>query len=390
MNKVLQIFNRLAFIRENKSTKVYDNAFQGELLNACMNSGTARNCIDKRASYIYGKGFSDELVAKDKANPKQTYNKFLADTSNNVGLFKTVSWVVKIDNRGEPIYIKALPTHKIQKKSNGDFIYNPTLFTDNYDIRANEEFGAYDPSALPQERAKQLVADMKADGGKQKGRIYYNYIKSLGSDYYCIPPSYSGIEDILTDHELSSYELENLQNGFLPSAILTLIGTLDDVQEDEKTGLTEAGKVKKALAQFTAKEGGRSKLMVLTAETKEQIPSLQQMNVGKILEGLEKITDRIGRKVCRLFETPPVLAGYEDASILGSNQTFKNALIGLQHSTIKDQELIIESLNEIFPDKDFSINELKLVDYIPNEVLSQLTRTELRALGGYEPDETTI
>jgi hypothetical protein len=91
-----------------------------------------------------------------------------------------------------------------------------------------------------------------------------------------------------------------------------------------------------------------------------------------------------------LFEVPPVLAGFEEASILGSNQTFKNALLVLQHSTQKDQELIIESLNEIYPLKDFSITELKLIDYIPSEVLNVLTRAELRELGGYLPDEVTI
>jgi len=70
---------------------------------------------------------------------------------------------------------------------------------------------------------------------------------------------------------------------------------------------------------------------------------------------------------------------------LGSNQTFKNALLILQHSVIEDQNLIIEALNLIFPDKDFSIKQLQLVDYIPVEVLAKLSDDEIRALSGYEP-----
>jgi hypothetical protein len=389
LNKLIQIFNRLAFIRENKGTKEYDNKFQNELLRAVMNSGTARNCIEKRASYIFGKGFTEKTTANETANKKQTFNKFLADTANNVSLFKTVSWLIKVDHTGQPLAIKVLPTQKIKVKSDGSFMYNHTLYTDNYELRYDVDYPRYDPAMQPSERAAIAAEQLKQDKS-QKGFIYYAYQHGIGQDYYAIPPAYSGLEDILTDHELSAYELENLQNGFLPSAILTLIGKVDDTVQDSVTGKTEADQLKDNLKKFTAKEGGRSKLMVLTAETKEQVPNLQQMDVGKILEGMEKITDRIGRKVCRLFEVPPVLAGFEEASILGSNQTFKNALLVLQHSTQKDQELIIESLNEIYPLKDFSITELKLIDYIPQEVLAVLTTNELRELGGYLPNETTI
>jgi hypothetical protein len=384
LSKFFQIFNRLSFIKLNKSTLEYNNDFQGELLKAIMNSGTARNCVDKRSAYIFGNGFKEPSTKVFKINPKQTCDKFLDDTSNNVAVFKTISWLVKLDFSGNPMSVKSLPSQKIKVKSDGNFTYNHTFFTDNYNKNEDQHFEAYRPDYTPEKRAEQLKEQLR-ENKYQKGFIYYNYTKSIGSDYYAIPPAYSGIEDILTDHELSSYELENLQNGFLPSAILTLIGQVDDEIINTKTGLTDAGQLKKNLSQFTAKENGRSKLLVLTAETKDQIPNLQQMDVGKILEGLEKITDRIGRKVCRLFEVPPVLAGFEDASILGSNQTFKNALIGLQHSVIKDQELIIEGLQDIFPGKDFSISSLKLIDYIPQEVLAKLTDDELRNLAGYEP-----
>jgi hypothetical protein len=386
LNKLLQIFNRIPFIRENKGTKEYDNKFQNELMRAVLNSGTAINCVNKRGAYIFGEGFVNEL---GNANQKQSFNKLLSELGKNVAVFKTVSLLVKVGIDGMPNSIKLIPTQKIKVKSDGSFMYNPTLYTDNFDLRYDEDYPAYSPYESPLERKQIVAAQMKLHK-RQLGFIYYAFEKGIGSDYYAIPQAYSGLEDILTDHELSAYELENLQNGFLPSAILTLIGTLDNVQKDAVTGLTEAETMQKNLKQFTSTEDGRSKLLVMAAETKDQIPNLQQLDVGKVLEGMEKITDRVGRKVCRLFDVPPVLVGFEDASILGSNQTFKNALTILQHSVTKDQELIIESLNEIFPEKNFEIKPLTLIDYIPQEVLAVLTRAELRALGGYQPDEGSI
>jgi len=164
-----------------------------------------------------------------------------------------------------------------------------------------------------------------------------------------------------------------------------LIGDYDDEIIDEQTGLTEMDGVKKVLSSFTGKGGGRSKLAVLTAKTKELVPTLQQVDTNLIVSALEKITDRVGRKVCRLFEVPPVLAGFEDASILGSNQTFKNALLTLQHSVINDQDLVITGLNKIWPNIDFSVKQLQLIDYIPSEIMAKLTDDELREMGGFEP-----
>lgn len=382
ISKVIGVFNKVPSIKQNKGTTIYDNTFQAELLKACLDSGTARVCIERRASYIYGTGFINELVAQQQANAKQTFNKLLGSISPNVGLYKTVCLKVLVDSTGNPYRVYPLAVDKVQK---GDvkFIYNPTKNTDYFDRNKDVEYLEFDPTLTNEQRKKQLAQEIK-EHGKQRGTILYHFNESIGQSVYCVPPAYSGLEDIKSDHELSSYELENLENGFLPSAMLTIVGNVDDTVKDANNK-TEKDIVKERLSEFTAKKEGRARLLVMTAETKEGIPNLQQLDTGKILDGLEKITDRVGRKVCRLFEIPPVLAGFEDASILGSNQTFKNALVTLQHSVQKDKDLIIEALNMVFPDLDFAIGELKLIDYIPAEVLAKLTDDELRALAGYEP-----
>ncbi len=385
MSKLFDIFNRIARIRENKSNKAYDNAFMGDLLMAVMDSGTSRICVDRKASYIYGEGFLLEATANKQANARQDFNKLLAVSAPNLALFKGVCFKIMVDQKGMPYRIYSLPVDKVKKTSDGDYIYNYSLNTDNYMQSHDRKFEAYNPKATPQERIVKLQNELKANNGTQIGTIYYAYNEGIGQDYYPIPPAYSGIEDILSDSELSGYELENLENGFLPSAILTIIGKLDNTIKDAATGKTEADVMKDKLRAFTAKKGGRAKLLVMAAETKEQVPTLQQLDVAQILTGLEKITDRIGRKVCRLFEIPPVLAGFEDASILGSNQTFKNALVSLQHSVKIDQQILINALSAIYPDINFEIKQLKLIDYIPEQVLAKLTDDELRALGGYEP-----
>ena len=384
------VFNRLAVIRENKATQMYENKFAGELIKAVMDSGTARICIERRSSYIFGNGFVDEVLATKKANASQTFNKLLAAIAPQVATFKTVCLKVLVDNKGEIYRVYNMPVDKVERSATGKFLYNRTKNTDTYDRNEDEYFKEFNPLATPAQRLAQLQEELKINKGVQKGTLVYVFNESLGQPYYSIPPAYSGIEDIETDAQLSKFELENLLNGFMPSAMLTLIGNVDDTIQDEKTGKTERDKLNENLKKFTGKGEGRAKLLVNNAETKEAAPILQQFDMSYVLDALDGITDRSGRKVCRLFEVPPVLAGFEDASILGSNQTFKNALVGLQHSVIKDQELIIEALNIIYPEQDFTIKQLQLIDYIPTEVLAKLTDDELRALAGYEPIPSDI
>lgn len=384
LTSVFNVFNRIAKIAKNKSTTIYDNKFIQELTTACLDSGTARICIERRASYIYGEGFIDELLCKKAANEKQTFDKLLASISQNLALYKTVCLHVLFDAKGDVYKVYSLQVDKVTK-GDGMFIYNPTLNTDYFDRNLNKEYKEYNPHLTNAERIAVLRDEVK-EHKVQRGQILYLFNESIGGNAYCIPPAYSGIEDIITDHELASYDLENLQNGFMPSAILTIIGNADDSIRDVN-GKTTKERLQDNLKSFTAKGEGRSKLLVMTASTKEAVPNLQQLDVGQLLNGLDSISDRIGRKICRLFDVPPVLAGFEDASILGSNQTFKNALLVLQHSVQKDQDLIKEALGSIYKLADFSIANLQLVDYIPSEVMAKLTDDELRAIAGYAPVE---
>ena len=378
------MFNRIAKVAKNKSTTIYDNTFIQELTTACLDSGTARICIERRASYIYGEGFVDELLSKKIANEKQTFDKLLASISQNLALYKTVCLHVLFDGKGDVYKVYSLQVDKV-KKGDGIFIYNPTANTSYFDRTLDKEYAEYNPKLTNTERIAVLDKEVKKHK-VQRGQILYLFNESIGGNAYCVPPAYSGIEDIITDHELASYDLENLQNGFMPSAILTVIGNADDTVKDAN-GKTAKDRLKANLQSFTAKGEGRSKLLVMSATTKEAIPNLQQLDVGQLLNGLDSITERIGRKVCRLFDVPPVLAGFEDASILGSNQTFKNALLVLQHSVKKDQDLIKEALSSIYKTMDFSISNLQLIDFIPSEVMAKLTDDELRAIAGYAPVE---
>ena len=184
--------------------------------------------------------------------------------------------------------------------------------------------------------------------------------------------------------ELSKMEYENVINSFMPSAILTLIGEVDNLTEDED-GKTDQDKLDETLMEFTGAKGGRSKLAVLTAKNKEAVPVLQSFDAKAVFDAIDIATDRIARKVCRHMGIPPVLIGISTAGQLGNNQELANHMEVFVLTVQKHQNQLIEALKSIFPEKNFDIAPLQLFKFIPDKVWDKLTDDEIRELAGYAP-----
>ena len=123
----------------------------------------------------------------------------------------------------------------------------------------------------------------------------------------------------------------------------------------------------------------------MTAKTKEAVPVLQSFDAKAMFDAINGATDRLARKVCRHMGVPPVLIGLSTPGQLGNNQELANYMQLFVFTVLKNQKQIIEALNTIYPDKDFSIAPLQLLKYVPDKVWDKLTDDEIRALGGYAP-----
>ena len=171
---------------------------------------------------------------------------------------------------------------------------------------------------------------------------------------------------------------------------------MDNTIKDE-TGRTDQDHLDDVLKDFTGakkdKNGmsGRNKLAVFSAATKEEIPVLQSFDSKAIMDAANGATDRIGRKVARLFEVPPFLIGLESAT--GFNTKILVDQIDIFNKTVNGtQRFISNALKILYPTYDWTISTFNPISYIPSEVYAKLTDDEIRASAGYKPKEivTTI
>jgi len=385
---MVQGFTVAAFLPDyqNKSTNIHkwgkDNLLPQKLINYVADSGVATRAAKKVAEYIASDGFANKDISKLKVNPTQTADKLLQVQAEYMGLINGVAFHVK--RRGgllKDIEVKAIPVQCVRKQiEGGGYIYNETLGEPEF---KKEKDTFYTPFV-----SRDLTQDELTSRQYKNGEILYTYLETPYSQHYPVPVYYAQIEDVRTSTQISQMDLELALNGFMSSGVFSVIGDIDDENKDAY-GKTEMDYYRDELKQFTGRSkdsdgsSGRFKLMLVHAPTKDQIPNLQQLDLKSTLEGTNTKREVVGRAVCLLFGTHPVLLGYSDAAVLGNQQALANAAAELNKVVNPMQRLLTEAFEQLFPGNDWTISEYKAINHIPSEILATLTVDEKRALGGY-------
>lgn len=397
--------NRLVEILENKSEKIHwygvSNTLPNQWMNAVMDSGTARRCVAKWAEFIQADGFVDKDSAKKVMNSKQTADDLLAEIAGYAGLNIGFAVVVKRQmglagqlgsNAVAEVYCLPFETARVGLDED-KYQVNPTYGKHQSEFKTSEArfYPAFNANETPEQTHKiiedQMRPKSKGGLGGYMGNVLYIFEKGPGQNVYPIPEAYAGLDDILSDASLSSFERENLENGFFPSAMLFTQGEIDDVTEGPD-GLTNWKRFCKILKEFQGR-GNRSKLLHLQFDTIESKPELQSFDIKAVLDGLGEITERIFRKVCRHFGVPSILIEPTDTA-LGNGSLLLNAVQMFNSSVNKKQRMIQRAFTLLFPENDWSISTLNIITYLPAEVTQLLSKDQLLKMYGIAEEQTEV
>ena len=230
---------------------------------------------------------------------------------------------------------------------------------------------------------------MKQEYGN-KSEIAYFYQKDAISFDYAVPDWFASEFDIRTGTELMLLDNEMVTNGFMPSAIITFPGNIDDTTEDDN-GKTAADYRDDVIKGFTGNsrstetgKSGRMRIAIFDVGSKEEAPIIDTVAIEKIISGSIEKRDDIDRRICRLFGVRPILLGFEEASILGNQQALANASMQLAMDVVGEQQLICEGFKDVFG-IEFNISRFTPLNYIPDKILEDLTQSERREMVGYSP-----
>ena len=364
--------------KEDKSKGIYrygkNNDLPNILISLIADSGVATRAAKKVAEYIASDGFVDEKASVFKVNEKQTADQLLQEAAVYMAMLNGVAF--HISRMGGKINsVKVIPIQCLRKKTNGGFIYNPTYGQLIIDLKKEQHFAEFQPGVLTNEQI--------TSGAFKNGEILYVYGKTPFINYYPYPDWFSQQEDVKTSAEKAKMDYELAVNGFMPSAIITMVGRVDDFTKDDD-GKTAVDHLRESLQWFTGRSkdqngnAGRFKALLHFVESKDDIPDIQTFDAKSILEASNSKRDIIDRAVCRLFGVHPVLLGYSDAAVLGNQQDLANAALELNKVVNPMQRLITEAFTAIWPDLEWTISEYTPIKYVPDALLQDMTQDERR------------
>jgi hypothetical protein len=358
-----------------------------EIIELIASNGVALRAMKLRAKYIYGYGFADEVVASMPVANGMNANQLLSKIKTDVAMFQGFAVQVLRKADGTIGEVKHVPFELIRRKENGDFAINVSLGTNKENKENWEDYPRYKGKQLDPE---QLQAQLKEFG--KKAEIAYYWDKDAISYDYPIPDWFASEFDVRTGTELMLLDNEMVTNGFMPSAIMTFVGGIDDEQEDDE-GNTAADIRDRSLRQFTGNsrnpetgKSSRMRLLTFDVDSADQVPKLETFDIEKIITGSVEKRDDINRQICRLFGFHPVLLGYTDPTVLGNQLAIANASEQAAQDVYGDQEMVREAFGDLF-DGDFTISKFVPINYISDKILDDLSPDERRDIAGYEPIE---
>lgn len=379
-NAVPEFFENTGLQRYKIGT---DDKLPNKLIKIVDASGTAKSCIDKRRDFVFANGFVDQNVGKALINKRQTANKLLKEISVYTSYFEGFFLNILFDLNGLAVSVYHIKAEKLRPMQNGQWRFNERMGEALYKQTEDVYFHPYTPDLSIPERRKRIAEEIKTYG-RQLGDIMMVSTPAAGflREIYPIPGFYSGIEDIESDGSLQVLEKRNLKKGWRANVIIETIGELDDKNKDQE-GKTEQDYFDESIKSFTGEEG--ASVMHLTSKSKESRAKVYPFNLAEILDATDKATNRIAYKVCRHTSVPPVLVGLTTPGQLGNTNEIVNHIKLFNLFITNMKELIQEAFETIFPELEWKISTLSVIEELPQWLIAKLTDDEIRTLGGYPP-----
>ena len=400
--KNLSLYNLLASVRDTfgQDGRYWrwgkEDNFPNTVIDSVNDSGTARECIDKMETFIAGEGIRDKEFLKTKANPDQTWGELLEAIDRQLAYFDAIPIQVKFNAAGKPVRYYMLPVQHIRKRYDGDFIYSPELgdpqgfsMYRNYHRKIIPPFGTNKTPA----DIRKLIANQRAKYDEQLGELLYIYTPGVGLNYehYPIPKYSAGLHDINADAALSLHEESQVSNSF-KGGVLIPTHPLDRTQVDDN-GKTEYDRFEENIEDFCSPDGSPVFHYEVDVHADQPFLKPEMLNIEHQMNATEKATDRVGRKVCRLFGVPPVLCGFATAGKLGENQELVNHMKLFKLSLKRKWKLKERMFETLFPGmskETFETVPLDLFDFVPDKVIDRMTTAQLNEAYNLPPDEEGI
>lgn len=326
-----------------------DNLLPQRIIELNNESAINKAVIENKVTYICGAGLDDSQYY-GQPNPNDDWNALIEKVAKDYVTFGGYCFQVILNENGKTVSLYHTDFSKIRVGQVNEYGIYQTFFLAN-DWR--KTYGKYAP------------VEVKAYGSEemQKGVPYLFYYKDYepSLDYYPVPQYYSALNYIEADGLLGRFYRNSINNGFVPSTIITMPSNPSDGQKAQ---------FQRDIENSYAGTNGANSIVVLWGESQEVKPVVTSYTASNNADLYNNVDEIIFQKIISAHRlTSPTLAGLSGSGnlsgnaseIINSYELYSQTVIHQLRRKILDT-LSIFSVNNGY--KKLEITDLSIVEKI--------------------------
>lgn len=290
-----------SFVRNTRGWISYDsdNLLPQRIIELNNESAINKAVIDNKVTYICGEGVHDADYY-GQPNPSDDWDTLIEKVAKDYVTFGGFCFQVILNENGKTVSVFHTDFSKIRVGEVNEYGVNLSFFISN-DWRRTT--GKHAPVAI------------KAYGSEEmaKGQPYLFYYKDYepSLDYYPVPQYYSALSYIEADGLLGKFYRNSINNGFVPSTIITMPG---NPSEDQKAQFQHD------IEGSYAGTNGANSIVVLWGESQEVKPVVTSYSASANADLYNNVDEIIFQKIISAHRlTSPTLAGLSGSGNLSGN-----------------------------------------------------------------------
>lgn len=320
------------------------NNFPNKLIDLIDGSPTATSCLSTVSDFIIGEGFSDgeDLETMPINSQGMTFSQFHAIQGNSMSHFWGVATLVKFSKTGVITEWWPVPFSYCrlgQPDDNGTISkihYNPYFGTELYKALDTEVFDTYNPS--------EVVTQIARQGVDFKGQIFWFGIRDRKHPFYPIPDYYSAHRWMNLEKNAAIYYDENLENGFLQSSILKMIGDPNDpsgLKTDSGDDIPKGKAFSQEMDKNFSGAKRNAKIMAFWASNKEEFPEIVSFPSNANADLYRAQDEHAVKKITIATKVPGILANISEGVSLGGDGNMLRAATKVMQQRVKPFQNIL-------------------------------------------------
>ena len=267
----------------------HDNLLPQRIIELNNESAINRAVIDNKVTYICGTGVEDGLYY-GQPNPNDDWDTLIEKVAKDYVTFGGYCFQVILNENGKTVSLFHTDFSKIRVGEVNEFGTCLSFYLSN-DWR--KTYGKYMPVKIKAYGAEEM----------QKGVPYLYYYKDYepSLDYYPVPHYYSALNYIEADGLLGKFYRNSINNGFVPSTIITMPS---NPGEDQKA------RFQHDIESSYAGTNGANSIVVLWGESQEVKPVVTSYSASSNADLYNNVDEIIFQKIISAHRlTSPTLAG---------------------------------------------------------------------------------